>query len=60
MTAPKLDKRKVKKMKPAQLKEELKLRGLSIQGNARSPWRGDGGGLGLRAATAWGEAGVMG
>jgi len=32
---PKLDKRKVKKMKPAQLKEELKLRGLSIQGNAK-------------------------
>ena len=31
----KLDKRKVKKMKPAQLKEELKLRGLSIQGNAK-------------------------
>jgi len=32
---PKLDKRKVKKMKPAQLKEELKLRGLSTQGNAK-------------------------
>ena len=32
---PKLDKRKVKKMKPVQLKEELKLRGLSIQGNAK-------------------------
>ena len=32
---PKLDKRNVKKMKPAQLKGELKLRGLSIQGNAK-------------------------
>lgn len=34
-TIPKLDKIKVKKMKPSQLKEALKLRNLSIQGNAK-------------------------
>ena len=33
--APKLESRKVKAMKPTQLKEELKLRGLSTQGNAK-------------------------
>ena len=33
---PKLEKRKVKAMKPTQLKEELKLRGLSTQGNAKA------------------------
>mmetsp|Transcript_33089 Transcript_33089/g.99786 ORF Transcript_33089/g.99786 Transcript_33089/m.99786 type:complete len:186 (-) Transcript_33089:40-597(-) len=33
---PKLDKRKVKKMKPTELKEELKLRGLDTQGNAKT------------------------
>merc|ERR1712125_182666 len=33
---PKLDKIKIKKMKPAQLKEQLKLRGLDIQGNAKA------------------------
>ena len=32
---PKLETRKVKSMKPAQLKEELKMRGLSTQGNAK-------------------------
>jgi len=32
---PKLDKIKIKKMKPAQLKEQLKIRGLDIQGNAK-------------------------
>jgi hypothetical protein len=33
---PKLEPRKVKAMKPALLKEELKLRGLSTQGNAKA------------------------
>mmetsp|Transcript_14371 Transcript_14371/g.13888 ORF Transcript_14371/g.13888 Transcript_14371/m.13888 type:complete len:227 (-) Transcript_14371:159-839(-) len=32
---PKLDKITIKKMKPAQMKEELKLRGLEIQGNSK-------------------------
>ena len=32
---PKLESRAVKKMKPPQLKEELKLRNLSTQGNAK-------------------------
>jgi len=32
---PKLDKIAIKKMKPAKLKEELKLRGLEYQGNAK-------------------------
>lgn len=33
---PKLDKIAIKKMKPAQMKEALKLRGLDIQGNAKA------------------------
>merc|ERR1712150_67861 len=33
---PKLDKISIKKMKPTQLKEALKLRGLDIQGNAKA------------------------
>ena len=33
---PKLDKISIKKMKPAQLKDALKLRGLEIQGNAKT------------------------
>mmetsp|Transcript_20938 Transcript_20938/g.31453 ORF Transcript_20938/g.31453 Transcript_20938/m.31453 type:complete len:108 (-) Transcript_20938:118-441(-) len=33
---PKLDKITMKKMKPAQLKEALKARGLDIQGNAKT------------------------
>jgi len=33
---PKLDKIAIKKMKPSQMKEELKLRGLDIQGNAKA------------------------
>jgi hypothetical protein len=32
---PKLDKVTIKRMKPAQMKEELKLRSLDIQGNAK-------------------------
>ena len=32
---PKLDKLAVKKMKPTQLKEALKVRGLDIQGNSK-------------------------
>mmetsp|Transcript_8525 Transcript_8525/g.12361 ORF Transcript_8525/g.12361 Transcript_8525/m.12361 type:complete len:108 (+) Transcript_8525:441-764(+) len=33
---PKLDKITIKKMKPAQMKDALKLRGLEIQGNAKA------------------------